>query len=171
VEKNSRPPLFNALKVAGDNIINLAETTAAVAPSISGVVSNAEDDCSVEVTLPAAGSLPSRNLRTSLFGGAWSVAIPADLLEAYAASNGTYSASVSITNRAGNRASSPLDFVVDTQAPAITLNSVAASAWESAALDPDHNPSAWVARSATCSPWAPLRPLRRPLRRPLPGSR
>lgn len=138
--KNTTNPRFPLLNMAGDNVINLSEANAPVAPSISGLINNAEDGCTVTITLPGAGTLSDRTLSTTVENGLWNLPIPADLLAVYGANNGTYNASISVTNQAGNTATTSHPFAVDTEPPAFTQTPLDATAWEDAALDPAAHP-------------------------------
>ena len=138
--KNTATPLAINLAIAGDNVINAAEANSAIPPSIAGYLSNIEDGQAISVTLPAAGTLDSRTLATTVDGGIFNLAIPADLLAAYAAANGSTSATISATNIAGNTLNTTLPFQVDTQPPALSLEPVSIEAWTNAALDPETHP-------------------------------
>ena len=137
IQKNTAPPVFLKTAIAGDNVLNAAEAVAAVAPSLAGFTTNAEDGQLVSVTLPGAGSALGRTLTAAVEGGTWSVPLPADLLAAYAANNGAFTVNLSLGNLAGNTANSTLDFRVDTQTPTLTLNPISAAQAGTAALNPD----------------------------------
>ncbi|MBW0174440.1 MAG: hypothetical protein KXJ48_08485, partial [Vulcanococcus sp.] len=141
---NKNPPVFSSTAVAGDNRINAAEAAATLAPSFSGVVTNAEDGQPVSVTLPGVGTgsntVAGRTLTATVSGGAWNLAIPTDLLNGYSANNGTFSAAVSLSNQAGNPASTTHDFRVDTVAPVFTYTNPTDAQWGASGLDPDTNP-------------------------------
>jgi hypothetical protein len=137
IQKNTAPPVFVKTAIAGDNVLNAAEASAAVAPSLAGFTTNAEDGQLVSITLPGAGSAAGRTLTAAVEGGTWSVPLPADLLAAYAANNGAFTANLSLGNLAGNTANSTLNFRVDTQTPTLTLNPISAAQAGTAALNPN----------------------------------
>ena len=140
VRVNRTAPGLTATEVSGDNRINSAEVTGTTPPAFSGVVVNAEDGQQVSVTLPGAGNVAGRTLTAPVASGVWSLPIPADLLAAYGADNGTYTATVALANQAGNSASTTVAFAVDTAAPQLTLNAVSDAQWGASALDPTANP-------------------------------
>ena len=141
---NTAPPLFNSIAVAGDNAINAAEAVSPVAPSISGLVSNAEDGQLVTITLPGVGTgdnaVAARTLTTPVSEGVWNLGLPTDLLSGYSANNGTFTADVALSNQAGNSATTTRSFSVDTVAPLFTYTGPTDDQWSAAALDPDTNP-------------------------------
>jgi len=144
IRVNRSAPGFIATAIAGDNLINAAEVSAAIGPSISGLVENAEDGQLVSITLPAAGSgasaLAARTLTAEVVQGIWTLPVPADLLAAYAAANSGGSINYQVANLAGNSASGSLAFQVDTLAPTLSLDSISEADWGAAATNPAANP-------------------------------
>jgi alpha-tubulin suppressor-like RCC1 family protein len=137
---NTAPPTFTSIIVAADNRINASEAASASVPSLTGVVANAEDDQLVSVTFPGVANAPTRTLSTPLLAGVWMLAIPGDLLSAYSANNGSYATQISISNKAGNSATTTFNITVDTSAPQLTLNNPTDAQWGAASLDPVANP-------------------------------
>jgi hypothetical protein len=138
---NTAPPVFTSTAFAGDSILNASEFSSSLSPSLSGLVSNAEDGQPVSVTLPGAGSVAGRTLSATVDGGIWSLVIPSDLVAAYGAENGTYTVNLSLTNQAGNTATSTTEFTVDTVAPVVVVvNSPTEAQWGAAALNPTATP-------------------------------
>jgi hypothetical protein len=140
IVKNTRQPIASLIALAGDNTLNAGEITAAVPPSLAGIVDNVDDGQSVSVTLPGAGTIAGRTLSTVVEGGLWNLPIPADLLAAYGTANSGGTLSYQVSNAAGNSASGTLAFQVDTQAPVLSLAPVAAERWAAAAADGSANP-------------------------------
>ena len=138
------PPVFISTAIAGDDRISAAEAAATDAPTFSGRISNAEDGQLLSLTLPGVGSggnaLAARTLTTDVMDGAWQVAIPTDLLTGYVANNGSFIANLSLTNQAGNTATTPHTFTLDTVAPVLTYANPTDVQWGAAALDPNANP-------------------------------
>ena len=137
-------PLFTKTAMAGDSILNASDLSLAVPPSLSGLVSQAEDGLQVSVTLPGAGLgaglVAGRNLLATVLGGVWNLAIPADLLAAYGANDGTYSVNLSLTNQVGNSGSAVTQFTVDAAAPLLTVTQPTDAQWAAAAANPEDNP-------------------------------
>ena len=141
---NIAPPLFQTTVLAGDSILNASELASEGPLSLSGQVSNAEDGQQVSVTLPGAGSgagaVAGRSFSATVAGGLWSLPVPADLLAAYGATDGTYAVSLSLTNQAGNSATGSSPFKVDTAGPLLAFTSPSEAQWGAAAADPDSHP-------------------------------
>jgi len=137
-------PLFTKTAMAGDSILNASDLSLAVPPSLSGLVSQAEDGLQVSVTLPGAGLgaglVAGRNLLATVLGGVWNLAIPADLLAAYGANDGTYTVNLSLTNQVGNSGSAVTQFTVDAAAPLLTVTQPTDAQWAAAAANPEDNP-------------------------------
>jgi hypothetical protein len=145
---NTAPPMFISTALAGDSILNASDLASAVPLSLSGVVSNVEDGQQVIVELPGAGSgagaVFGRSLSATVTGGVWSVPVPADLLAAYGANNAPYGVKprlkLSLTNQAGNTATSESEFTVDTAAPVLTMATTTSSQWSDAVANPKAKP-------------------------------
>ncbi len=135
------PPLFTSTAISGDDRISAAEAAATDAPTFSGRISNAEDGQQLSITLPGVGSgvnaLAARTLTTDVIDGAWQLPIPTDLLTGYAAKNGPFTANLSLTNQAGNTATTTHSFTLDTVAPVLTYTNPTDAQWGAAALDPN----------------------------------
>ncbi|WP_414148391.1 Ig-like domain-containing protein [Erwinia sp. BNK-24-b] len=109
-------PTISALTglFGGDNLLNIAE--AAVAQTVGGTI-NGTAGSAVTVTLG------SKSYQTTLqANGAWSVSIPA--LDLAALTTGNQTLGVSVTDAAGNTASTSTTIGIFTAQPTITLNPV-----------------------------------------------
>nr|WP_248694862.1 Ig-like domain-containing protein [Escherichia coli] len=108
-------PTVTINTIAGDDILNAAETGAAL--TITGS-STAEAGQTVTVTLN--GTNYTGTVQTD---GSWSVSVPQADVSALTASNYTVNAAVS--DKAGNPASVNHNLTVDTSVPVVTINTVA----------------------------------------------
>ena len=102
--------------LAQDNIINAAEHSQPL--TLTGKT-NAEAGQIVTVTLNG------KNYNATVGSdGTWSVTLPAGEVQAMA--NGGHTLTVNVSDKAGNGSSTTADFTVDTAAPVVTINTVAA---------------------------------------------
>ena len=105
-------PSITITSVAGDNIVNAAEVAAV---EVIGSTSGVEDDQSL--TLSIGGVEASATTTNNAF---------ATTIDLSALTDGTYSASASLTDAVGNSASASISNIVqDTVAPSLTIISVA----------------------------------------------
>ncbi|HBU6130026.1 TPA: Ig-like domain-containing protein [Enterobacter cloacae] len=108
-------PTLSVDTLAQDNIINAAEHNQPL--TLSGKT-NAEAGQIVTVTLNG------KNYNATVGGdGTWSVTLAAS--EVQALSEGNHTLTVNVSDKAGNGASVTADFTVDTQAPVVTIDTVA----------------------------------------------
>ncbi|WP_320726466.1 Ig-like domain-containing protein [Enterobacter sp. 118C5] len=108
-------PTLSVDTLAQDNIINAAEHNQPL--TLSGKT-NAEAGQIVTVTLNG------KNYNATVGGdGTWSVTLEAS--EVQTLSEGNHTLTVNVSDKAGNGASVTADFTVDTQAPVVTINTVA----------------------------------------------
>ncbi|KNC09351.1 hypothetical protein AC791_11880 [Klebsiella sp. RIT-PI-d] len=108
-------PTLSVDTISGDNIINAAEHNQDL---ILTGKTNAEAGQMVTVTL-------NGNNYTAIAGrdGTWSVTLPASDVQTLA--EGNHSLSVNVSDQAGNGSSATADFLVDTAAPVVTIDTVA----------------------------------------------
>lgn len=107
-------PVVNDVVIAGDNVINLVEST--VAQTLSGTVSNVANVTSVVVNFGGQAI----NATVDALGN-WSAALPAELLSTLP--DGTATANVTVTDKFGNVIKSDASFnVVSHNLPAISLD-------------------------------------------------
>lgn len=107
-------PVVNDVVIAGDNVINLVESTAA--QTLSGTVSNVANVTSVVVNFGGRAI----NATVDALGN-WSAALPAELLSTLP--DGTATANVTVTDKFGNVIKSDASFnVVSHNLPAISLD-------------------------------------------------
>ncbi|HCQ0565358.1 TPA: Ig-like domain-containing protein [Escherichia coli] len=112
---DTQPPTLAINTIAQDNIVSAAEHNAALV--LSGT-SNAE--AGQIVTLTVNGKSHTATVGSD---GTWQVALPAAEVQALA--DGNYAVNASVSDRAGNTTSNSANFVVDTSAPTINVNTVA----------------------------------------------
>ncbi|PIJ44850.1 Ig-like domain-containing protein, partial [Tatumella sp. OPLPL6] len=108
-------PVISINTVAGDDVLNAAEQQQ---PLVLGGSTTAQAGQTVTVTLG------SHHYTTTVKAdGSWQVSVASDDLQGLA--QGTNSISVSVTDRAGNEGHTAHDLTVDTEAPTITIDTVA----------------------------------------------
>ncbi|KNC91559.1 hypothetical protein GM30_23075, partial [Trabulsiella odontotermitis] len=109
-------PVVTINAIAGDDVINRPEH--AQAQIINGTVTGAEAGALVTVTI---NSVDYTTVVDS--AGHWSLGLPASVVSGL--NNGTYTVSVSVTDRSGNTGTETRDVVVNVTAPVITINTIA----------------------------------------------
>ncbi|MCL9666973.1 Ig-like domain-containing protein [Rosenbergiella epipactidis] len=108
-------PVISINTVAGDDVLNAAEQQQ---PLVLSGSTTAQAGQTVTV------SLGDHSYTTTVKAdGSWQLSVASDDLQALA--QGTHSVSVSVTDLAGNEGSTSHDLTVDTQAPTITIDTVA----------------------------------------------
>ncbi|HFK9549085.1 TPA: Ig-like domain-containing protein [Enterobacter hormaechei] len=108
-------PVISVDTIAQDNIINAAEHNQPL--TLTGKT-DAEAGQIVTVTLNG-----KNHTATVGSDGSWSVTLPASEVQALA--NGEHTLTVNVSDKAGNGSSVTADFMVDTAAPVVTINTVA----------------------------------------------
>ena len=117
VDVDTAAPTITINTVTADDVINAAEKGADLV--LSGATSNVEAGQTVTVMFNGKSYTA-----TVAANGEWTLTVPsADLASL---SNGNARVNVSVSNDAGNSASASHDYSVDTSAPAITINTIAA---------------------------------------------
>ncbi|MDK9606673.1 Ig-like domain-containing protein [Lelliottia sp. V104_15] len=101
---------------AGDNVINASEQTAGF--TLSGTSKNLAEDTALTVTLN--GKTYTTSVKAN---GTWSLEVPAT--DAQALGEGNWTVAVSGKDAAGNTVTGSQSLIVDTQAPALTVNTLA----------------------------------------------
>ncbi|WP_324724230.1 Ig-like domain-containing protein [Lelliottia sp. JS-SCA-14] len=101
---------------AGDNVINASEQSAGF--TLSGTSKNLAEDTALTVTLN--GKTYTTSVKAN---GTWSLEVPAT--DAQALGEGNWTVAVSGKDAAGNTVTGSQSLIVDTQAPALTVNTLA----------------------------------------------
>ncbi|HEY4437452.1 MAG TPA: Ig-like domain-containing protein [Lelliottia sp.] len=101
---------------AGDNVINASEQSAGF--TLSGTSKNLAQDTALTVTLN--GKTYTTSVKAN---GTWSLEVPAT--DAQALGEGNWTVAVSGKDAAGNTVTGSQSLIVDTQAPALTVNTLA----------------------------------------------
>ncbi|MDT8824337.1 Ig-like domain-containing protein, partial [Vibrio vulnificus] len=106
------PSIFITTPIAGDDIINAAESDDPL--TISGTTTNVENGQTVTVTIDG------KEYTTTVTDNAWSLEVPASAVEALA--EGTQTIKADVSDEAGNPApQASHDIEVDTEAPSIFI--------------------------------------------------
>ncbi|UHM93326.1 Ig-like domain-containing protein [Rahnella victoriana] len=109
-------PVVTIDTIAGDNILNSAEQTQAQIVSGTSTGGEAGDT----VTLLVNGQTYTTTLTAD---GSWSIGLPASVFSSVA--DGSYTVSVSITDKAGNTGSQSTTVLVSSEVPELAINTVA----------------------------------------------
>ncbi|VEB97428.1 type I secretion C-terminal target domain (VC_A0849 subclass) [Cedecea lapagei] len=109
-------PVVTINTFAGDNIVNQSEH--AQAQVLSGTATGAAVGDSVKITVNGVEYATVLDA-----GGNWSMGLPAEVISGLA--DGTYTAAVVVTDKAGNVGSSSLTFEVATGLPQIAIDAIA----------------------------------------------
>nr|WP_245397282.1 Ig-like domain-containing protein [Citrobacter rodentium] len=117
MEVDTAAPTVTINPVTADNVINAAEQGTDL--TLSGVTTNVEAGQTVSVSF--GGKTYSATVDAS---GNWTLVVPAADLAGL--SDGSARVEASVSNTAGNSASATHDYSVDTGAPVITINIIAA---------------------------------------------
>ncbi len=109
--------------IAGDNVVNAAEGTAAI--TVSGTATGAEDGQRVTLALKTPdGSTTLQTLTTTVSGGAWHIDLPPGATPAFP--DGNYLITADVSDTAGNPATEATRVIhVDVRAPTVTINAIA----------------------------------------------